>query len=142
MLICTLCTGPVPLILKIWTSLCPIGILFRLGVLLPPSRNLSEVIIFDGIAMQDLLRGRAKNIGVANFDVTNLKVLLSHPSTKVIPAVDQIELHPYNPSPRLVAYCKNLGIQCVGYSPLGSRGSTLVNDQVVLEIAGTKQKTP
>ena len=92
--------------------------------------------------MQDLPPGRARNIGVANFDVTNLRALLSHPSTNVIPAVDQIELHPYNPSPRVVAYCKNLGIQCVGYSPLGSRGSTLANDPVVLEIAGTKQKTP
>ena len=106
------------------------------------TRNPSEVILFDRLAMQDLPRSQARNIGVANFDVTNLQVLASHSSTKVIPAVNQIELHPYNPTPKLVAYCKELRIQCVGYSPLGSRGSTLVHDPIVLELAGTKQRTP
>ena len=142
MLTCTSCTGHAPLILEIWTSLCRIGILFRHGELLVTSRNPSEVILFDRLAMQGLPRGRARNIGVANFDVTNLQVLVSHSSTKVIPAVNQIELHPYNPTPKLVAYCKKLGIQCVGYSPLGSRGSTLIHNPIVLEIAGTKRRTP
>ena len=142
MLTYTLCTGHVPLILETWINLYRIGILFRHGELLLTPRNLSEVIMFDRLAMQDLSRDRARNIGVANFDVTNLKVLLSHSSTKIIPAVNQIELHPYNPTPALVAYCRKSQIQCVGYSPLGSRGSILVHEPGILEIARTKQRTP
>lgn len=49
--------------------------------------------------MQDLLKsGKAKNIGVSNFQIRHLERLLKDPSCKVVPAVNQIELHPGNPS--------------------------------------------
>lgn len=53
--------------------------------------------------------GKVKNIGVSNFGIKNLEILLKDPSCKTVPAVNQIELHPNNPSPKLVEYCKSKG---------------------------------
>ncbi|KAI4234261.1 MAG: hypothetical protein LQ349_003892 [Xanthoria aureola] len=92
--------------------------------------------------MQDLPREKSRNIGVANFDVHNLEQLLSDPSTTVIPSVNQIELHPYNPTPKLVSYCKEVGIHCLGFSPLGSRESSVVHEPRVLDNAKKNGKTP
>lgn len=91
--------------------------------------------------MQMLPRDKVRNIGVANFDIHNLEILLGDPSCRTIPAVNQIELHPYNPSTNLVRYCKGNGIQCIGFSPLGSKQSPLSKDTTVLEIAEKKGKT-
>ena len=94
------------------------------------------------LAMQNLPHGKVKNIGVANFDIHNLDILLSDPSVKTIPSVNQIELHPYNTTPKLVSYCKNLGIQCLGYSPLGSKTSLVIREPVLTEIATRNRRTP
>jgi glycerol 2-dehydrogenase (NADP+) len=49
--------------------------------------------------MQKLLNtGKVKTIGVSNFQISHLERLLNDPSCKVVPAVNQIELHPHNPS--------------------------------------------
>lgn len=49
--------------------------------------------------MQKLLDlGKVKNIGVSNFQIRHLEALLADPTCKVVPAVNQIELHPGNPS--------------------------------------------
>ena len=93
-------------------------------------------------AMQKLPRQKVRNIGVANFDIHHLEILLRDQLTTVIPCVNQIELHPYNPTPRLVSYCKNAGIQCLGYSPLGSRQSRVVHEPLVLDVASKNKKTP
>lgn len=43
--------------------------------------------------MQKLLEtGKAKNIGVSNFQIRHLEKLLSDPSCKVVPAVNQLEV--------------------------------------------------
>lgn len=86
--------------------------------------------------------GKVKNIGVSNFSISNLEKLLNDPSCKTVPAVDQIELHPNNPSPRLLQYCKDHGIHATAYSCLGSTDSPLYKDQTLLEIAKSKGKTP
>lgn len=93
--------------------------------------------------MQKLpVSGRVKNIGVSNFGIRNLEILLNDPSCKIVPAVNQIELHPNCPSPKLLGYCKAKGIHCTAYSCLGSTDSPLYKDEALLKIAKAKGKTP
>jgi len=77
--------------------------------------------------------GRAKNIGVSNFGITNLEKLL--PTVTITPAVNQIELHPNQPSPLLVKYNAEKGIHSTAYSCLGSTNSPLVKDKTLAGIA-------
>ncbi|PWY81900.1 hypothetical protein BO70DRAFT_387443 [Aspergillus heteromorphus CBS 117.55] len=86
--------------------------------------------------------GKVRNIGVSNFGIKNLEKLLNDPSTKIVPAVNQIELHPNNPSPKLVAYNTSKGIHSTGYSCLGSTNSPLYRDETLLKLAEKKGKTP
>ncbi|CAE6425988.1 unnamed protein product [Rhizoctonia solani] len=69
-------------------------------------------------AMEELLPGgRVKSIGVSNFSIKTLEVLL--PEAKVLPANIQVELHPSLPSFKLLEYCKSKGIVVTAYCPLG-----------------------
>lgn len=61
---------------------------------------------------------------------------------QITPAVNQIELHPGRPSPKLVAYNKSKGIHSTGYSCLGSTDSPLYTNSTLLKIAESKGKTP
>ena len=86
--------------------------------------------------------GKVKNIGVSNFSVTNLEKLLNDPSCKTVPAVDQVELHPNNPSPKLVDFCKSKGIHPTAYSCLGSTDSPLSKDSTLSAVAKKHGKSP
>jgi len=85
--------------------------------------------------------GRVKNIGVSNFAIKNLEKLFASEGFETVPAVNQIELHPNNPSPKLVDYCKDKGIHATAYSCLGSTNSPLASDQTLKKIADAKGKT-
>jgi glycerol 2-dehydrogenase (NADP+) len=85
---------------------------------------------------QKTCTGKVKNIGVSNFAIKNLEILLK--DAKITPAVNQVELHPNNPSPKLIAYCKEKGIHCTGYSCLGSTDSPLYKDKTLLDLAENK----
>jgi glycerol 2-dehydrogenase (NADP+) len=85
--------------------------------------------------------GRVKNIGVSNFAIKNLDILLKDPSFKTMPAVNQVELHPNCPSPKLLDYCKENGIHCTAYSCLGSTDSPLYRNQDLIKLAEKKGKT-
>jgi len=63
-------------------------------------------------------QGLVKSVGVSNFSLTKLEQLVAEAG--VIPAVNQVELHPYNPQPELLTYCQGQGIHLTAYSPLGS----------------------
>jgi len=84
--------------------------------------------------------GKVRNIGVSNFGIRNLQKLLDT-KPAIIPAVNQIELHPNCPSTKLVSYCAKEGIHCTGYSCLGSTDSPLYKDSTVLELAKRKGKS-
>lgn len=77
--------------------------------------------------------GKVKAIGVCNYSVRYLEELLSHAT--IIPAVNQIENHPYLPQPEVVSFCNTRGIQIMAYSPLGSAGSPLMKESLVETIA-------
>jgi len=85
--------------------------------------------------------GKVKAIGVSNFGIKNLEILLNDPSCKIVPAVNQIELHPNCPSPKLVAYNTSKGIHTTGYSCLGSTNSPLASDATLAGIAKEKGRT-
>lgn len=93
--------------------------------------------------MQKLVgTGKVRNIGVSNFVMSNLEKLLNDPSCKIVPAVNQIELHPNMPSPKTLQYCKEKGIHCTAYSCLGSTDSPLSKDKTLQSIAEAKGKSP
>ena len=90
--------------------------------------------------MEKLLETRiVKAIGVANFSTVNLQKLLK--TAKVVPAVNQTELHPLLPQEKLNQYCKEQGIHQTAFGPLGGKGSTLHTHPVVLKIADQKKGT-
>jgi alcohol dehydrogenase (NADP+) len=63
-------------------------------------------------------KGLVKSVGVSNCGISTLEKLINE--TGVVPAVNQVEMHPYNPQIELLNYCKVKGIRVTAYSPLGS----------------------
>lgn len=88
-------------------------------------------------AMEQLLKtGKVRAIGVSNFTQKRLEDLLS--KTNIVPAVNQIEAHPYLQQPDLLHFCQRKGIQIAAYSPLGNNQTgepRTVDDPQVAEIA-------
>lgn len=88
------------------------------------------------LAMQHLKKeGLAKSIGVSNFSINNLKELFKHPLFKIKPACNQVEIHPLLPQDELIAFCKEEGIVCEAYSPLGSTSSPILTNETLVSIA-------
>ena len=83
--------------------------------------------------------GRARAIGVSNFTPAHLQRLLDE--TTVVPAVNQVELHPGFPQDELREFHQRHGIVTESWSPLG-RGHGLLDDPVVTSIARAHDKTP
>ena len=82
-------------------------------------------------AMEELVKkGLVKAIGVSNFTGPMLVDLLSH--AKIPPAVNQIELHPYNPQIKLVEFCQYKNIAVTAYSPLGTPARAKEHNQEVI----------
>lgn len=82
--------------------------------------------------------GRARSIGVSNFAPEHLQILID--ATGIVPAVNQIELHPLLPQRELRALHASLGVATEAWSPLG-QGSLLENPTVT-SLAGAHGKTP
>jgi len=76
---------------------------------------------------------KVKAIGVSNVSIDFFEPLLKEAT--VIPAVDQVELHPSCYQEELVNYCREKGIVVTAYSPLGSDASPLLTNPVVEKIA-------
>ncbi|KAH0826744.1 NADP-dependent oxidoreductase domain-containing protein [Lanmaoa asiatica] len=79
------------------------------------------------------ITGKLRSIGASNFSQMMLERIL--PTAEIIPAVDQLELHLYNPQLELLDYLKSKTIVPQAYSPLGSTNSPLFTDEVASEIA-------
>ncbi|MFT8736064.1 MAG: aldo/keto reductase [Zymomonas mobilis] len=82
--------------------------------------------------------GKASSIGVSNFTVENLDHIID--ASGVVPAVNQIELHPYFQQKELRAYHAERGIVTTSWSPLGH--GTVLNDPVIRQIALKHGRTP
>lgn len=68
-----------------------------------------------------LFQGLAKNIGVSNMSIKKLKDVLSY--AKVVPAVNQVEVHPYFRNQDLIDYCASQGVHVTAFSSLGTPSS-------------------
>ncbi len=84
-------------------------------------------------------RGLVHHIGVSNFQPEHLERL--RVETGELPAVNQIELHPYFPQAELVAYHREHGILTEAWSPLG-KGSDLLTNPVMTTIASEHSVSP
>lgn len=82
--------------------------------------------------------GVIKSIGVSNFSIHDLELLKE--SSDIVPAINQVEMHPLFQNPELIAYCQSNGIALQAYAPL-ARG-TYINSPLMIEIGKQHQKTP
>lgn len=82
--------------------------------------------------------GRARSIGVSNFQPAHLQRLIEQTTT--VPAVNQIELHPYLQQAELVDHHRQHGIATQAWSPI-ARGAAL-DDATVTDLARKRGKTP
>jgi 2,5-diketo-D-gluconate reductase A len=83
-------------------------------------------------------QGRARSIGVSNFQPHHLRRL--HGETDIIPAVNQIEVHPYLAQDDVRAFCAGHQIAVEAWSPLGQGG--VLGDPVIRSVAERAGKTP
>ena len=93
-------------------------------------------------AMVQLLQeGKARAIGVSNYTIVDLKEILQNSEDViVVPAVDQLEFHPFLYQRELLQFCKKNSIQLEAYSPL-TRGKRL-DHQTIVAVAKKYGKTP
>lgn len=82
--------------------------------------------------------GRARSVGVSNFQVEHLERLAAE--TDTVPAVNQIEVHPYFTNDAVREYGKDHGIATEAWSPI-AQGAVL-DDTVITRIADNIGKTP
>ncbi|WP_341996984.1 aldo/keto reductase [Microbacterium sp. LWH7-1.2] len=83
--------------------------------------------------------GLVRSIGVSNFTDDQLTELIEE--TGVVPAVNQVELHPYFPQEKLRAFHSAHGIRTESWSPLARR-SELLTEQILTELATVHDVTP
>lgn len=84
-------------------------------------------------------QGLVRSIGVSNFTEDQLTELIEE--TGVVPAVNQVELHPYFPQGALRAFHAAHGIRTESWSPLARR-SELLTEQILNELATVYDVTP
>ncbi|MHA8110246.1 aldo/keto reductase [Lactobacillaceae bacterium Melli_B4] len=71
--------------------------------------------------------GKARAIGVSNFDNERMDNLLAH--STVTPAINQLEFNPLNQDPEVIKHNNHLGVQVEAWSPLGG-GASLGNPEI------------
>lgn len=83
--------------------------------------------------------GRAKAIGVSNFQKHHIDELLAN--SDVLPAVDQIESSPQFTNHELIGQLRSKGIVAEAWSPLGGTGGNLLGSPVLAEIGAKYGKS-
>jgi 2,5-diketo-D-gluconate reductase A len=83
-------------------------------------------------------QGRISSIGVSNFQPEHLRLLID--ATGIVPAVNQVELHPLLPQHELREMHAQLGIATEAWGPLGQ--GSLLGNPTITEVAEVHGKTP
>lgn len=81
--------------------------------------------------------GKVKSIGVCNFKIGHLEELKKN--AKIIPMVNQIEIHPLNAKTDIAKYCSENNIQLIAWSPI-MRGMIFSNE-LIIELSKKYNKT-
>ena len=105
--------------------------------------------------MENLVdQGLTKSIGVSNYNVQNLLIILS--ICKIKPIVNEVEFHPYLYQKDLKEFCDKIGIKIFAYNPLvkgsycknrhekimNEKGLDLLNEDIVKNLSQKYGKTP
>ena len=96
--------------------------------------------------------GLTKSIGLSNFSVKKCQALLDS-SPRILPAVNQVEMHPYLQQQDLLNFCEANKIVVTAYSPLGSfdrpeilrpkeKEPVLLEDPLLVSMSQVKDVTP
>lgn len=89
--------------------------------------------------LEDLQRdGRARSIGVSNFQPAHLQRLATE--ADVVPAVNQVEVHPYLTNEAVRTYGTEHGIATEAWSPIAQGG--VLDDPVILKVARRVDRSP
>ena len=88
------------------------------------------------IALRDA--GKTRSIGVSNFLARHLERAIDH--SGVVPAVNQIECHPYFQQIELRSWMEENGVICQSWSPLGQ--GQVLRDPVIAAIAAKHGRSP
>jgi len=90
--------------------------------------------------MQELVESKkVLSIGVSNFTSKHIKNLISLKECKIVPCINQIELHPFYVDQPTVDFCKSQGIIIEAYSPFRMGDQKLLQNPLLVEI-GKKYK--
>ena len=116
----------------------------------PTPADFDDTIAAYQVAEQMLAAGKARAIGVSNFSPDHLQRLLD--KVNVVPAINQVELHPYFTNATVQAADKTLGILTQAWSPIGgihryrpasTPGSgNVLEHPVITDLATKYGKTP
>jgi len=83
--------------------------------------------------------GRVKAIGVSNFDIEHLERILDE--CEIVPAINQVECHPYFQQKEMKQFCQEHGITLEAYTPL-QNGRDVLQNEIIQDIASRTGKTP
>lgn len=83
---------------------------------------------------------KVRAVGVSNYQENHLKEILDLRS--LVPAVNQIELHPYLSQNELVEFCTQHNIKIESWSPLCANKNNLLDEQILKDLADKYSKTP
>ena len=85
--------------------------------------------------------GKIRAIGLSNFDVAQTQRILDE--CEVVPAINQVECHPYFPQTELKALLKKHDIALQAWFPLGGRGNdSIMGEALIQAIAEKHGKSP
>jgi diketogulonate reductase-like aldo/keto reductase len=93
-------------------------------------------------AMERLVdQGKCRAIGLSDITLEKLKEVVA--SARIIPAIVQVESHPYLPEWELLDFCRQHGIVLLAFAPLShGMAPSVLEDPVITAIARRVNKTP
>lgn len=82
--------------------------------------------------------GLVKSIGVCNMEIHHLEKLLNE--CEIVPAINQVELHPLLTQKPLEDFCRKNGILIMSYTPFGRMNEKLFSNEILVKIANKYNK--